>query len=295
MPYTAALAVCATFCSSIAGALIPLFGPSFPSLCVPEEAPEYKRMIIDPAIVVQATAEAESYRVRSAMMTPKSNRDSYSPEHRSLGPVSMRATPPPNNLERRLRLKRTFGGDSPYGTPTDTDADGNASETSSGDGYYCSPVTPVSANSLHIPQTWRSNNMLSQATNSSVNILHPLKPAPGPDPLLSAIPRSSCMINVRMSNPWTAIKRRVEEVDADDEMEPDDCVSLTEDKIDDKPVVSQSEVVCANDGGGVEQKAALLLMKLNVRDGEYGSEIAGKEDDSSFYQPRIKRRRATSM
>ncbi|KAI5866664.1 hypothetical protein GGS23DRAFT_615213 [Durotheca rogersii] len=62
MPYQCAKAVCATFCHNIAGALIPIFGPDFPSLCTHSDAPEYSRMIIDRAIVVQATREAENFR-----------------------------------------------------------------------------------------------------------------------------------------------------------------------------------------------------------------------------------------
>lgn len=58
MPYDCAKAVCATFCYQIAGALIPLFGPDFPSKCVPEGAPGFRRMVIDPAIVAQAKKEA---------------------------------------------------------------------------------------------------------------------------------------------------------------------------------------------------------------------------------------------
>ncbi|KAI1823609.1 hypothetical protein F4861DRAFT_311419 [Xylaria intraflava] len=62
MPYMCARAVCATFCHNIAGALIPIFGPDFPTICTPAEAPEYSRMVIDPAIVIQSTREAEYYR-----------------------------------------------------------------------------------------------------------------------------------------------------------------------------------------------------------------------------------------
>ncbi|KAK4160765.1 hypothetical protein QBC43DRAFT_110818 [Cladorrhinum sp. PSN259] len=57
MPYDCAKAVCATFCYKIAGALIPLFGPDFPSLCVPDGAPGFKHMVIDQAIVAQAKRE----------------------------------------------------------------------------------------------------------------------------------------------------------------------------------------------------------------------------------------------
>lgn len=39
MPYRCAKAVCATFCYHIAGALIPLFGESFPSECIPPTLP----------------------------------------------------------------------------------------------------------------------------------------------------------------------------------------------------------------------------------------------------------------
>ncbi|KAI0147598.1 hypothetical protein GGR57DRAFT_505497 [Xylariaceae sp. FL1272] len=62
MPYQCAKAVCATFCWSIAGALIPIFGPDFPSLCIAPEAPDYGRMIIESAIVIQSTREAEHFR-----------------------------------------------------------------------------------------------------------------------------------------------------------------------------------------------------------------------------------------
>ncbi|KAF7901133.1 hypothetical protein EAF00_003354 [Botryotinia globosa] len=153
MPYSCALAVCTTFCSHIAPALIPIFGPSFPSQCVSPDAPEHGRMVIDPNIIRAATAEAESYRLHYTSFTPKSStnvtpRDSASPQQQSSNYLirTNTMTPPTSSsshLERRLRLKRTFGGESPYAeSSTDHDA---ASETSSGDAaYFCSPVTPAS-------------------------------------------------------------------------------------------------------------------------------------------------------
>jgi hypothetical protein len=45
--------------------------------------------------------------------------------------------------------------------------------------------------------------------------------------------------------------------------------------------------------GGAEKKAAWLLMKLSVKDGECGAEVAKEREMSDG--PRIKRRRATSM
>lgn len=75
MPYQCARAVCATFCQHIAGALIPIFGPDFPSQCTPAATPEYSRMVIDQAIVVQATQEAEHFRrmYNSMAMTSSSS------------------------------------------------------------------------------------------------------------------------------------------------------------------------------------------------------------------------------
>ncbi|KAL2266990.1 hypothetical protein VTJ83DRAFT_4267 [Remersonia thermophila] len=59
MPYPCARAVCATFCYKISPALVPIFGPRFPADCIPEGAPDYQRMVIDPSIVHQARLEAQ--------------------------------------------------------------------------------------------------------------------------------------------------------------------------------------------------------------------------------------------
>ncbi|KAF7545688.1 hypothetical protein G7046_g9503 [Stylonectria norvegica] len=59
MPYRCARAVCATFCFHIAGALIPIFGPSFPADCIHPDSPDFARMVINPQFVMEATREAE--------------------------------------------------------------------------------------------------------------------------------------------------------------------------------------------------------------------------------------------
>lgn len=375
MPYSCALAVCTTFCSHIAGALIPIFGPTFPSLCVPPEAPEHGRMIIDSQTVHEATAEAEAFRIQYSSLpaSRSSTRDSYSPFHSSdrererlSSDLNMRRTPP--NLDRRLRVRRAFGGDSPYGLTTDTDFDTNASE-SSGDGYFLSPVTPVSANSMlstshaqshsmsqpqlhghghihgqnqgqiqgqsqHTVQAahpakimtgWHAHNLSSHASNSTISIsprhqAHHAHTYKGTNPILSAIPRSTGL-DIAMSGTWRSgpSKRRVEEVDADDEYDGETASVVTDDK---GSAVGKCGVGSANGGGsdmemedvgGVERKAAWLLMKLSVKDGEAGAEMYGGKDRSvetgcgggvgvgmggamgGFEGPRIKRRRATSM
>jgi hypothetical protein len=305
MPYSCALAVCTTFCAHIAPALIPIFGPTFPSQCVPPEAPEHGRMIIDPQLVVDATTEAEAYRVQYCAFSPKSvssARESYSPSRsirsdRIPEQLSMRSTPP--HLDRRLRLKRAFGDSvSPYGTPAEIDTDNNGSETSSGagGGYFHSPVTPGST-SANTSQ-WQLHNMLSHSANSSINISPPFKCAGGggPNPILSAIPRSSGLVDMPMAI-WRG-KRRVEEVDVDDEYDGEKSASVTDEKesldekSSDKEMEDVSTGVGVGAGGAAEKKAAWLLMKLSVKDGECSME-ALKENQCEG--PRIKRRRATSM
>lgn len=64
MPYGCARAVCATFCHRIAGALIPIFGPSFPSECTPASinSPHCKGMVISQQVILRATEEVEKHR-----------------------------------------------------------------------------------------------------------------------------------------------------------------------------------------------------------------------------------------
>jgi len=309
MPYSCALAVCTTFCAHIAPALIPIFGPTFPSQCVSPEAPEHGRMIIDPQLVNDATAEAETYRLQYSTSSPKpsSARESYSPSRsirsdRIPEPLSMRGTPP--HLGRRLRLKRAFGDSvSPY-ILTETDMDTNGSETSSGDGggYFHSPVTPGSINSAGQVPSWQTHNMLSHSADSSINTSTAFKcgsGGAGPNPILSAIPRSSGLVDIPIAS-WRG-KRRVEEVDADDEYDGEESASVTDEKgsLDEKVGGSDKEMEdvsagrVGTGGGAAEKKAAWLLMRLSVKDGETacGAEMKEKEGDG----PRIKRRRATSM
>ena len=298
MPYSCALAVCTTFCSHIAGALIPIFGPSFPSQCVPPEAPEHGRMIIDPQIVIQATAEADAFRLQYTSFTPESTpRDSYSPQHSVKNEsvnMNMNVRTPPPTLSRRLRLKRAHGGDNPYGTPADTDLE-NGSETSSGDGYFCSPGTP---GSWSRQQNWGLRNMISHSANSSIDI-SPNKSLAGPNPWLSAIPRSIGLADVPMTGTWCG-KRRVDEVDADDEYDGEESASVTDDKVSVDVEDKSSDREMEDNGGaeGVEKKAAWLLMKLSVKDGESSAEFAmetPRKERDLLEGPRVKRRRPTSM
>ncbi|KAL7937900.1 hypothetical protein V8C35DRAFT_290238 [Trichoderma chlorosporum] len=71
MPYLCARAVCATFCTRIAGALIPLFGPSFPSQCIPSDSPYYNEMVINQQIIMEATEKVARFRYSQGHRTIK--------------------------------------------------------------------------------------------------------------------------------------------------------------------------------------------------------------------------------
>lgn len=65
MPYACALAIATTFCYPIRHALVPLFGPGFPDLCVHVEDPAFGRMVIDPRVVRESTVRAREMREES--------------------------------------------------------------------------------------------------------------------------------------------------------------------------------------------------------------------------------------
>ncbi|KAJ2901970.1 hypothetical protein MKZ38_001160 [Zalerion maritima] len=97
MPYNCAKAICATFCHRIAGALIPLFGPGFPSMCMPPESPEFGRWVIDPAIIAESRAEAERYKRMYLSLASSSVPSPTSPE-------SSTASSPRRLMGRRQRI-----------------------------------------------------------------------------------------------------------------------------------------------------------------------------------------------
>lgn len=139
--------------------------------------------------------------------------------------------------------------------------------------------------------------MISHSANACINISGP-KPLTGPNPWLSAIPRSSGLPDMTMAGTWRN-KRRVEEVDADDEGYDgeESAESGRDDKSADEEKTSDGDVSMSGSGvGGAEKKAAWLLMKLSVKDGERGGDIlGGTKEKESDEAPRVKRRRATSM
>lgn len=223
MPHACAKAVCATFCAPIAGALIPIFGPDFPSQCIAPDAPEHGRMAIDPAIVAESGREAELYRRVFANVNAV-NVNGHLPlhpqhmHHYSHGPALPSPTSIPSPRLARRGLQRNgspydferdrvdFGGricfrrglDSPHATESDPE-------------IHIGPETPSLPHAPHhrsMPYSpmspprssgWTVANHpgYSHSSSTSPNSHHPTNfPEDflyhgGPDPLLSAIPRFS--------------------------------------------------------------------------------------------------------
>lgn len=217
MPYHCAKAVCATFCHNISGALIPIFGPDFPSLCTPSEAPEYSRMIIDPAIVAQSTRDAEHYRrLYSNSITSSANNGRASPP-RDRRPVFRTPYDDPrqnhhhnhhqhhqhhqHHIPRRHQGLKPFvappGCDSPYITDTDSSIPPAAVPDRSSMSHHRErlfpyspvipppPIVPSSSSTTSLRPTssgWTPANVVLPHHHHHYNAL-------GPSPWLSAVPR----------------------------------------------------------------------------------------------------------
>lgn len=213
MPFACAKAVCATFCHHIAGALIPIFGPDFPSDCIRPEASEHSRMIIDPAIVAESTREARLFRsiYMSANSHHRHHHHHHQHQHHSYygssqghggNHGSRNMIPSPRFQRRQMRLpfqaddydrsrllfKRRMVLDSPH--RTDTDGDGySGPESMDREGRYMFSGIPP----LRIPGGgWTPHN--NQDHRGSYH--HRFGEVEdtgygGADPWLSAIPRSA--------------------------------------------------------------------------------------------------------
>lgn len=200
MPFQCAKAVCATFCHNIAGALIPIFGPDFPSLCTPSDSPEYGRMVINPEIVHQCTRDAEHFRrVYSNSVTssaggrlspPRDRRPIFKSPYVD-GPKHM------SSAYRHHPVRKTIvshaGYDSPYATDTDSDVSPVTAEHRVAPDPRCigprdrffSSIPPPPPPLLGAPPRYTTSGW----TPANVVPPHHYNDTPGPSPWLSAVPR----------------------------------------------------------------------------------------------------------
>ncbi|KAI2618811.1 hypothetical protein GGR54DRAFT_648049 [Hypoxylon sp. NC1633] len=255
MPYHCAKAVCATFCHNIAGALIPIFGPDFPLLCTPSESPEYSRMMIDPAIVLQSTREAEHFRrVYSNSITSSAGSGRASPPRDRRALFRPPYDDPRQNhshYARRHPIRKTFaaptGCDSPYATDTDSDIsptvpDRGGMSSHRDHHFHYPPVAPQPQQQQPPPphpplaSSLRPTSSGWTPANLVLQHHHPYD-TPGPSPWLSAVPRFTTLAHLSSSShhhhhhhpppqhqhqhqPWRgSSKRSAEHVEADYEQD----------------------------------------------------------------------------
>jgi hypothetical protein len=321
MPYSCAFAVCATFCDEISGALIPLFGPTFPSQCVSKNSPNFPRMVIDASIIATGVAEAHVLRANYSSATP-SAQPSPTPSFATPSPRSILGHDVDSqspHISKRLGLKRTFTNGSLYNTCTDTD---NDSKTSSGDRYLHSPFTSASTTSPSIPYmtAWTPTNRdQTSSPNGTIGTYRTTLPdgprryghktalSCSPSPWLSAIPRSSCKISsaaLRSTEEWPS-KKHVEEVAAADEANGEgdegydgEASASGSERSNEQEEEEEREGRRQPALGETEMRAAWVLMQLSVREsghipplvalrgGSYATDAEG---------PQAKRRRASSF
>lgn len=292
MPYACAKAICATFCQPIAGALIPIFGPDFPSRCVPVDAPEHGRMTIDPIIISDSTREAEAFRRMyaaahnpyQALPSPTSLPSPRSPHHLS-------HLPPLNYSRSQPRSKRVREMDSP-----DTSGDAYSSpelgmgKSSHRPGKYMVSSIPPLRNT----SGWTAANHTSYRPNREASYY-------GADPELSVVPRTSAISHRALPAPPTHMSSWSTKRPADTEVDYDYDAGESQNGSNSPTTTSrgdgrEDEELTHN---GVDKNAAYLLMHLSVRDRQkekgHANETTIQSSKPLDVMHRSKRRRATSM
>ncbi|KAF5676457.1 apses transcription factor xbp1 [Fusarium heterosporum] len=248
MPYQCARAICATFCYPIAGALVPIFGPTFPSTCIPPNSPDFGRMIIDPRLISDATREAEITRRMHVTMGASSfhSTTSFPREDR----------PHPQGTyfqeERRRQYRPRLVCDPAWATESDADqpymsAPNSASSTGSGLPGYMVTSRPGSV--------WTSANQRS----------------PEPNPWLSAVPRDppSQQESALLTSAWGP-KRRLDDEDWGSNYRGSASPAVTTTSIamtpEASPMTERVFKVPTSGADMAQKNAAMLLLNLSMQD-----------------------------
>lgn len=285
MPYRCARAICATFCHPIAGALIPIFGPDFPAICIPPGTPEYGRMVINPQIIIDATREADIWRMQMSTIQPKFQSPTSFPRDDRSG---LQSIYPPE--ERRHRHRPRLVCDPSWAMESDVDrhymsAPNSASSTGSGLPGYMVTSRPGSS--------WTPAN----------------RPSPEPNPWLSAIPRIQPLHpdpNLPPA-PWGP-KRRLENEEwrynyrgsASPNMSTSSVVMATTPEV--SPMRQRAVRRPTGIADSAQQNAALLLLNLSQREQQGASTSSAVASPPSISmsdyvaedEHRSKRKRAAS-
>ncbi|KAF5979770.1 hypothetical protein FBULB1_5558 [Fusarium bulbicola] len=285
MPYTCARAVCATFCYSIAGALIPIFGPDFPSLCIHPSAPDFGRMVISQQIIIEATHEAEMTRRMHMSTIPPSfhGATSYPRDDRSV-PSGIYA-----HDERRHRFRPRLFCDPSWAMDSDVEC------------HYMSAPNSASSSGSGLP-----GYMVTSRPGSSWTVAN--QSSPEPNPLLSAVPRIPPLQSegTLSSAPWGP-KRRLEYEDWDSFYRESASPAMSPRSIlmvstPDASPMRQRVIKTPHSVPDAAQKdAAMLLLNLRMQDQAPAAPNAVESPPPVQLQPgfeegrRSKRLRATSL
>ncbi|KAG8425411.1 hypothetical protein J3458_002113 [Metarhizium acridum] len=140
MPYKCAKAVCATFCYDFAAALIPLFGPGFPSECISPDSAHFSSMTISQELIKEVSEQAQ----RLHQGPTEQNTTSYVFPRRPPGRNirTTRATPiegPPQTNTQPISRPQT------YFNPVTRGQQQNDISRADDQGFYPPPRTETSA------------------------------------------------------------------------------------------------------------------------------------------------------
>ncbi|KAF5026854.1 hypothetical protein F66182_1049 [Fusarium sp. NRRL 66182] len=271
MPYQCARAVCATFCFPIAGALIPIFGPTFPSACTHPSSPDFGRMIISPQLVVDATREADmTRRMHMNTMAPSFHGTTSFPRDDRGAPQSIHP-----QEERKHRFRPRLVCDPSWGVDNDNDphymsAPNSASSTGSGLPVYMVTSRPSSS--------W---TCMSQSS-------------PEPNPWLSAIPRVQPLQHgaAPPTSGWSS-KRRLEQEDWECSYRGSASPNMSASSVMMAPTPEASPMrqreLKEPQGvpDTVQKNAAMLLLNLSTRDPGSSASIAVGSPPVGSMRPQV--------
>lgn len=196
-------------------------------------------------------------------------------------------------IGQRLRLKRPYDNrDSSYGTDTDTPV----SETSSGDRYACSPITPSTRGSSTTVSTLHG----WQSSSTPRTIPDPRTQLPTyPSPWLSAVPRTGIHNQEQWKESYKFKRPRLDKVDVDEEYDGEESGNGSSSEKASERAGVRIEPRTPEADVAADKKAAWLLMHLSVRDQGSIRDVLEQETVlkrvGALEGPRVKRRRATSM
>ncbi|KJK80197.1 hypothetical protein H634G_04436 [Metarhizium anisopliae BRIP 53293] len=140
MPYKCAKAVCATFCYGFAAALIPLFGPGFPSECISPDSAHFSSMTINQELIKEVSEKAQQLQQGPAKQSATSYIFSQRPPGRNV------RTPRPTTIGGNPQMNtEPISRPHTYLNPVTRRQQQNDKSRADDQGFYPLPRTETSA------------------------------------------------------------------------------------------------------------------------------------------------------